>query len=381
MPSSGAVGGERRVLVWRTDWLPGSETFVRAQMDSYVDWKAVSLGTQSISSALVRQGDEVAFTPTVSGRIQRKVHRVTGSSRRVRRLIARHSVDLIHAHFLDDAMLVVREAERLGIPLVITVHGRDVTARDSISKYPVRRLRKTLEYASRIIAVSQFTADAVMALGAPEDKVRIHRIGIGVPAQRHDSVEATVDVAFVGRLVEKKGILDLLTAISRAQELQGRSITSTVIGDGPMRSVAERLASDLGLAVSFLGAQPPAIVERALASSRVFVAPSMRAANGDSEGFGMVFLEAAAQNLPVVSYRHGGVPEAVDDGVTGLLVPEGDRDELAISIVDMLSNPDRARSMGRAGRRRVEEEFDVRTQTRVLEHIYDEVVTETRAQG
>ncbi len=120
-----------------------------------------------------------------------------------------------------------------------------------------------------------------------------------------------------------------------------------------MRSAAERLASDLGLTVSFLGAQPPAVVERALASSRVFAAPSMRAANGDSEGFGMVFLEAAAQSLPVVSYRHGGVPEAVDDGITGLLVPEGDRAELASSVVEMLSNPVRARSMGRAGRREI----------------------------
>ncbi len=146
-------------------------------MDSYVDWDAVSLGTQSIGSALVRRGDEVAFSSTVSGRVRRKAHRVTGNSGRVRGLIARQNVDLIHAHFLDDGMLVVKEAERLRKPLIITVHGRDVTARDSILDYSKRGLRNTFRYASRIIAVSQFTADAVMALGAPEDKVRIHRIG------------------------------------------------------------------------------------------------------------------------------------------------------------------------------------------------------------
>ena len=95
----------------------------------------------------------------------------------------------------------------------------------------------------------------------------------------------------------------------------------------------------------------------------------------------MVFLEAACAGLPVVSYRHGGVPEAVADGESGLLVPEGDVVALSTALEDLLSNPDKAALLGRAGRHRVTSRFDIRTCTADLENIYDRAAFPSSSRG
>jgi glycosyltransferase involved in cell wall biosynthesis len=106
-------------------------------------------------------------------------------------------------------------------------------------------------------------------------------------------------------------------------------------------------------------------------NSTVFCVPSKTAANGDSEGLGMVFLEAGLHSLPVVSYAHGGVQEAVSDGVTGCLAPEGDVVALAQNLRLMLADTQRATQFGRAARERVLRCFDIRNQILQIEEMYD----------
>jgi len=146
-----------------------------------------------------------------------------------------------------------------------------------------------------------------------------------------------------------------------------------VIGDGPERENIEQLARDESVPVEFLGSQPPAVVKEWMNRARVFSVPSHRAANGDSEALGLVFLEAQAMELPVASFHHGGIPEAVRNGETGYLVEEGDSEALADSISRLLGDSELRRRLGRLGRRHVIENFDRFASTRALESIYDEV--------
>jgi glycosyltransferase involved in cell wall biosynthesis len=211
----------------------------------------------------------------------------------------------------------------------------------------------------------------VLELGGDPAKVIVHHIGIPVLPPTPPDVEKRWDVAFVGRFVEKKGIFDLVAALGQLRpELQPRCV---FVGDGPLSGRVREAVQEAGIDVTFLGAQPPDIVQATLKAARVFAAPSRTAANGDSEGFGMVFLEAAAAGLPVVSTRHGGIPEAVLDGETGLLSSEGDVDALAENLRSLLLSPDLRARLGAAGRRRVESEFDIVKQTELLEEIYDSV--------
>ncbi|SJN10458.1 Poly(glycerol-phosphate) alpha-glucosyltransferase [Leucobacter sp. 7(1)] len=195
---------------------------------------------------------------------------------------------------------------------------------------------------------------------------------IGVPVTESAvAVSRPVDVVFLGRLVPKKGVSDALQAIAAQPDAQ--ALTCEVIGDGPLRADVEALAKQLDLQVTFTGSLSPARVAQHLARARVLIAPSRYAADGDAEGFGMVFLEAALAGVPAVAYRHGGVPEAVVDGETGLLVREGDIAALASSLRELLADEDLRVAMGEAARQRVREQFDVAVRTPLLERLFDEV--------
>jgi glycosyltransferase involved in cell wall biosynthesis len=166
-------------------------------------------------------------------------------------------------------------------------------------------------------------------LGYPQDKLQVHYIGTDV--NRFKSSPQTRDsnlVLFVGRLVEKKGCEYLMRAMELVQ-IERPESKLVVIGDGPLRQSLECLARTTNIRCSFLGAQPSASVAEWLGRARVFCAPSVTAANGDSEGLGLVFAEAQATGTPVVSFKHGGVPEVVRDGDTGLLAAERDHQGLA----------------------------------------------------
>lgn len=375
-PRSPRQGRPARVAVWTGGLLPGSETFIRNQTSALRSWQAELYGLVRVESPLVRESDTVLYGSDLPERVLLRIAMITGFSLRVWRTLAASNPCLVHIHFvLGCAYLVSRAATRRGIPVIVTAHGVDVTTpRHKAGLRGMRsraRVRATLGRASLVVAVSEFIGQKVLELGADPEKVVVHHIGIPVPPRTPADLAKDWDVAFVGRFVEKKGVLDLIGALGRlGPEFRARCV---FIGDGPLAGSADQAAQDAGLDATFLGAQPPNVVQATLQAARIFAAPSRTATNGDAEGFGMVFLEAAAAGLPVVSTQHGGIPEAVVDGETGLLSPEGDVDALAENLRRLLSSPDLCARFGGAGRLRVEREFDIVKQTAQLEGIYDAV--------
>jgi glycosyltransferase involved in cell wall biosynthesis len=185
--------------------------------------------------------------------------------------------------------------------------------------------------------------------------------------------EGTKQVLFVGRLVEKKGCKHLIEAMHEVQRVIPDALL-TVVGDGPLRSSLEESATRLGVRCDFVGAQDAGAIRRYLRRADVFCVPSVTAADGDSEGFGIVFIEAQAAGVPVVSFRHGGIPEAVHDGISGLLAAEGNVDELARHIIQFLADDDLRLAAGAAGRKYVKERYSLTMRTAELEDIYDRVL-------
>jgi glycosyltransferase involved in cell wall biosynthesis len=241
-----------------------------------------------------------------------------------------------------------------------------------------RRLRQLFRGAAVILPVSEFMASMAHTWGAPANKTSVHYLGIPLE-QPVTTVDAQTDVIFAGRFVEKKGVADLLTAVAGVpRETRPRVL---LVGDGPLRERCEDLARSLDVDASFVGWQPSAVLRGYLACAKVFVAPSKISATGDQEGLGMVFLEASNAGLPIVAYRHGGVGEAVIDGVTGLLATEGDVATLRAHIMKLLSDPDLARQMGEAGQKNVSTNFDVLTQTQHLESLFTRLVKEHARYG
>ncbi len=361
-----------RVLIFKETLLPPSETFILAQMQALRGYVPILAGLERArpSIALPQKplllSDQSAFLADVRS----KLYRRTGAAPFFHRAVKRERPDLIHAHFASGGRTALPLAQALGVPLVVTLHGSDVTVRGSQAQVYLQ----LAEYASLFVCVSEFIRSSALAAGFPAKKLCVHHIGIDRALfSPSEQVGLSKNVLFVGRLIEKKGCEYLL----RAMELVQREYPEcelVVIGDGPLRPSLQALAVDLGIRCQFRGTQPTNVVREALGAAKIFCIPSVTAANGDSEGLPTVLAEAQATGVPVVSTIHGGIPEIVINGVNGLLVPERDARSLAAALTLLLGDEERWRQFHSAALRNVEQHFDLLTQTALLETLYSDMI-------
>jgi glycosyltransferase involved in cell wall biosynthesis len=276
--------------------------------------------------------------------------------RRCRRL----GVDHIHVHFLNqasDATIMAVAIEGRGRwTWSYTMHGPDeFLDRTSF------RLAEKARSATAIACISDFARSQTMA-ALPEDhwpKLEVIHCGLDPDEYRRSAPPREGDaggrVLFVGRLVEVKGPGVLLDALA-ALRADGVEVEATLVGDGPSRAALERTIRELGLeqAVTLAGYVGQDEIRRHYEAADVFVLPSF------AEGLPVVLMEAMALELPVVTTRIAGIPELVEDGVSGFVVAPGRADLLAGAIRRLLDDPALRRQMGARGRERVVAEFDVR---------------------
>ena len=364
----------KTVLVYRDTILPISETFIKAQADAMTRYTPRYCGLYAAHPSLIPAEQAALLQADASwrSRLRLKLYQKLHFTGDFRRLVEDRDVALVHAHFAPDGLSALPLARSLRVPLVVTLHGYDVTKReDRTSAY-----QKLWEQTSLFLCVSEFIRQCAIERGFPARKLRVQYIGVderlfdgnreGLPAPQKG-------VLFVGRLVEKKGCAYLIEAMQRVQAAMPK-VQLTIIGDGPLRSALERKAHEFGVAADFLGAQNSGTIRRHILEAAVFCAPSVTAADGDSEGFGIVFIEAQAMGVPVVSFHHGGIPEAVSDGTTGLLAPERDVEGLAKRLLLYLTDEPKRRAAGDAARGFVREQFSLSRRTVELESIYDELL-------
>lgn len=373
-----------RVLIYRSRLLPISETFVRQHYDSLTRYEPVFGALHELDELDISDTRRVVLgrSGPVRGarRLRIGMFKAFGIAPDFRARLAALKPDLIHAHFAVDAADMLPVARSLGIPLVVTLHGYDVTYTDAAFRrigaegriYLARRAALFRE-ADRFLPVSRFIEGKAREAGVPEARMALHYLGIDLSRLAPGQGERENAVLFVGRLVEKKGLNLLVEALARAGE-GARGATLRIIGDGPKREEYLALARQRLGRVEYLGAQPHGRVIAELARARVFCMPSMPAGSGDNEGLGLVFLEAAAVGTPSVSFAQGGILEAVRDGETGLLAPPGDIDALAAHLSRALGDPALCARLGAAGRAHVEAVFDIRRCAARLEGIYDGLI-------
>ena len=321
------------------------------------------------------------FPETLSGRVREMGYLVAGFDQALISFIRRQRIRLIHAHFGPGGTEILPIAASLGIPMVVTFHGWDVKlgaeAKVRMSAYERlyrRRLPQLFRTADRVICVSKSWHERVLALGCPREKVLTNYLG--VDSAFFDGRRGPVDpasVLFVGRLVRRKGVHTLIEAMSLLRS-RGLEAHLTVAGEGPEEDRLRTLACDLGLPVRFLGRRTSAEVRELLRTAAVLCAPSTTADGEVPEALGLVVLEAQAMRVPVVATRNGGIPEAMEDGQTGLLVEQDSPSCLAESLAIVLGNVELNREFGEKARAFVCEYFDIARCYRNLENIYDSIV-------
>jgi glycosyltransferase involved in cell wall biosynthesis len=302
--------------------------------------------------------------------------------KRLAAIMRREGVDIVHTHSVSGNFYGRLAAYMAGGPVVLTsVHAdtRRELADATGSEVKASVWHFTDLFMSRLsrvlLANSRATANVMREKGVSCEKIRVVCNGIecsGPPARRSAALARRLGiprgapvVGSVGRLTGTKNYGLFLRAARRIHERRG-DVFFLLVGDGPERASLEAEAKRLGIAerVVFTGWQED--TARFMALMDIFVLSSVK------EGFGLVILEAMKNEKPVVCTAVGGVPELVEDGRNGFLVPSGDEDSLAGKVMALLENRALRRRLGKEGRKRLEEEFTLSRMADAVMEIYEE---------
>ena len=279
----------------------------------------------------------------------------------IRRLARRRQYDIIHVHWpVPHALFgwMATRSSRERPRLITTWYGVELRWVQSSLPWLRGFVRWALRISDSIVAISSYTAREIARFA----KVPVDVIPYTLPFAEGESKarlprSGGFQVLFVGRLVERKGVKHLIKAIAlMPPELGARLV---VIGDGPERMVLEGGIRDSGLGarVDFRGRVSDEELRAAYATSDVLVLPSILDARGDTEGLGVVLLEAMSYAVPVVASDIGGITDIVEHNKSGLLVPPGDAAALAEALEQLARDASLARRLGSAGEQRVRSAF------------------------
>jgi glycosyltransferase involved in cell wall biosynthesis len=285
---------------------------------------------------------------------------------------------LLHVYFGHIGVHLYPFIETASLPVVISFHGADAQV-DHESPFYAEISRRILGRVRLVLARSESIARRIETLGCDPAKIRLHRTGIPLAeiafTQRIPPADGAWRCVQACRLIAKKGLHTSLRAFAEFTRHFPQA-RFTIAGEGPLLQELRAFTAELGLAekVAFPGFLSQADLQRLYADSHLFLHPSELGPDGDQEGIPNSMLEAMASGLPVVATRHGGIPEAVQENHSGLLVEERDHAALAAAMLRLANSPTLYTEMSRAASASVRENFDLDHQARVLERWYQEAL-------
>lgn len=297
----------------------------------------------------------------------------------VRKHIISIQPDAIMCNTYDRISSIVQRVSRSErIPFFVYVHGLDVALKRKLRHRKTKE--RVLRRADGVIANSKNTRDLAITGGSRQDRTHVVTPGVFNTATESHSKNRTElpekvrgashVLLSVGRLIQRKGFDTVIHALPSIQE-KYPGVVYVLIGDGPDRARLETLgiSNACGDSVIFLGTVDESMKNECYRTADVFVMPNRNMANGDMEGFGIVFLEANLFGKPVIGGNAGGVPDSIEHGRSGFLVHPDNVEDFSRRVVELFSQPEVAKKMGVYGRQRAIEQFDWSTRGRIVAEI------------
>lgn len=329
-----------------------SETFIQWDIDSLLPGRTVVVADPPPRGATVVNGPtwdtkapRLVFTPLTGDPLPSVERRAE-----LRRFIHRHGVEVVVVEFLDFACRWFDTLRELDVRVWLRGHGADLSSRlnSSYAQFAT---------AAGITVPSQAAAARLAEVGLPRELVHVVPNHVDVPPRSRLSRPrgSVIRCVTIGRLVPKKGHQYLLDAFRLAHDSDPR-LRLDIVGDGPLRPDLEHQIAGLHLhdSVQLLGALRPQEIARQLDRSDIYLHHAVTAPDGETEGQPLAILEAMAASLPCVLTRHEGIPELVEDGVSGVLVDERDIDTTAKAIIELAADPTARQRLGHAAWRRAQ---------------------------
>ncbi|MCU0558953.1 MAG: glycosyltransferase [Desulfobacterales bacterium] len=346
---------------------PGPEVFAHPDVGRYRMLERVRYwpeltgrrtGLLRLAGAALARGASIRRCRSVLRRafVPRRASRGTAPS------AAEHDAIIAHFGHVGLEALRLREAGALQGNLVTFFHAYDLSV--FLKERGESVYERLFHHGDLFLPISRSWQQRLWELGCPPERTAVHPMGVDCARfsfhPRRPGPDGVTRLVTVARLVEKKGIAYALRALALVVP-RYPALEYTIIGDGPLRGELENLIEELQLQaqVRIAGWMGQDALVDCLSRMHLFLAPSVTAGNGDVEGVPVALMEAMASGLPVLSTAHSGIPELVEDGVSGLLARERDVDALAENICRLLAAPAAWLAMAQAGRARVEKEFDI----------------------
>ena len=328
------------------------------------DWRAPRLVWRSLN--VMRYGRVAVSLGLLSAGLSLRRRQRTGA------------YDVLHCQFgtYGEAALRLREIGAFSGKLVTSFRGFDATRNMLLQPETYNTLFKIGDL---FLPVSQSLASCLIESGCDRSKIAVLHSGIECAKFRYIDrapvAGETTRILTIGRLTEKKGISYAIRAVAQVIA-SGRNLSYKVVGEGPLRTELQRIIDELGVSehVQLLGWRTHEEVVRLIEAAHLLVAPSVTAADGDEEGIPNAIKEAMATGMPVISTNHGGIPELVEDGVSGYLVPQRNVEAMVDRLRSVIDHPETWSAIGQAARNRVMAEFDIDKLNDDLVRLYEALI-------
>jgi len=287
--------------------------------------------------------------------------------------------DIIHCHFGPNGILGVTLKE-MGVfegKVVTVFHGYDISS--YLRKHGHAVYKSLFMRGDMFLPVSERWKNRLIELGCREQKIVVHRMGIDTSKfcylPRKQGKDGKVRLLTIARLIEKKGVQYAVQAVADVLKRYS-NIEYNIVGDGPVKNTLEDLIKGLNIGnnVKLLGWRQQEEIIELMKNTDILIAPSVVSEDGDEEGIPVVLMEALAQGMPVLSTQHSGIPELVQDGESGFLVPERNVNALAEKLAYLVKHPEIWSAMGQAGREYVEKCYNIDTLNDKLVDLYQHLI-------
>lgn len=288
---------------------------------------------------------------------------------------------IVHGHFGQNGLkaIALKDVGVIKGKVITTFYGFDIS--EYVKLHGSSIYDSLFSQGDRFVAISESMRDQLLRLGCRKDKIIVHRLGVDMSRFTFDpgqtKTSAKLRLLTIGRFVEKKGIEFGIRAVALAVK-KYPLLTYHIVGDGELKDEITQLIAQLnvGKHIKLMGWRSPEEVTQLMGESDIFLAPSVTSINGDQEGTPTVIIEALARGLPVLSTNHAGIPELVQDGRSGFLVPERDPIVLAEKVEYLCKHPEKCLEMSRVGRDWVERHHDIEMLNNQLVVNYERLLQE-----
>jgi colanic acid/amylovoran biosynthesis glycosyltransferase len=304
-------------------------------------------------------------------------------------IFKKNNILLLHSHFGDIGYGDLRVSKKLKVPHITTFYGCDLSYIERKGPIWIKRYSELFEKCDLFLVEGHHMKKCLVALGCPQEKITVQRLGIDLEKipfiPRQIGADGKIKILASGTFTEKKGLPYALEAFAHVRE-KHKNLEFILIGGVPDEKVSEYTMVreeifkviekyEIRDYVKLMGYLPYDEYVKVSQEAHIFISPSVHAKNGDTEGGAPVsIIEMSASGIPILSTFHCDIPEVVDDGQTGYLVPERDVEALVERLDYLITHPEQWHEMGIKGRQHIKENYNIIKQVEKLESIYADLI-------